>query len=330
VRLVDHLVAPDRYVTRAYAGPSDHPAMVEVLNAARQDTATPEMATVGELDITYAQLRSDPADDVALVERDGSAVAYLRASADDLGDGTRDLIVFTPTLPREIDAELFSAMADALETHMRPWANGAELARYRAYAPHPGPGRPPVDQARWLEDRSYEATEWAAALVRPHLDDVPDRRLPDGVEVRPVEPAQIRRILEVHHEAFRGEWDFSELEEADLVEQLAHPWRDTSLWKVAWAGDTIVGQVKPFVNDDENRVRGVRRGYTEYISTHHDWRGRGIAGALLALSLVELRLRGLTEAALSVDTDNPGGAFALYTGLGFEVRQYEAIYTKPV
>ena len=93
-------------------------------------------------------------------------------------------------------------------------------------------------------------------------------------------------------------------------------------------GDTVVGQVKAFINTEENAARGYRRGYTENISTHRDWRNRGIAGALLAMSLRELRERGLTEAALGVDTNNPGGAFELYTSLGFELRSYEAVYTR--
>jgi ribosomal protein S18 acetylase RimI-like enzyme len=38
----------------------------------------------------------------------------------------------------------------------------------------------------------------------------------------------------------------------------------------------------------------------------------------------------MTEAALGVDTNNPGGAFHLYTSLGFELRSYEAVYTRPV
>jgi ribosomal protein S18 acetylase RimI-like enzyme len=37
----------------------------------------------------------------------------------------------------------------------------------------------------------------------------------------------------------------------------------------------------------------------------------------------------MTEAALGVDTDNPGGAFQLYTKLGFELRNYEAVYARP-
>ena len=38
----------------------------------------------------------------------------------------------------------------------------------------------------------------------------------------------------------------------------------------------------------------------------------------------------MTEAALGVDTNNPGGAFQLYTSLGFELQNYEAVYTKPI
>ena len=46
---------------------------------------------------------------------------------------------------------------------------------------------------------------------------------------------------------------------------------------------------------------------------------RGIAGTLLAWSLEELQLHGMTEAALGVDTNNPGGAFQLSTSFGFEL-----------
>jgi ribosomal protein S18 acetylase RimI-like enzyme len=38
----------------------------------------------------------------------------------------------------------------------------------------------------------------------------------------------------------------------------------------------------------------------------------------------------MTEAALGVDTENPGGAFQLYTKLGFELVAYEAEYAKPM
>jgi ribosomal protein S18 acetylase RimI-like enzyme len=331
VHLADRLRLPGRYVGRPYRGAVDHPAMVEVLAAHRAANGDTELPTVEQLDLTYANLHDcNPDRDIALVEVDGQVVAYTRASFEDLGSGMRDCVVFAPILPEHVSWEMWTAIVDGNEAHMAAWADGVERAQYRAYAVHPGPGLPAVGEAAWLEDRGYTATEWGAVLVRPHLDDVPERALPDGVELREVRPEDLRSIFDAHWEAFRDEWDFREQADSDWVEFIEHPYRDTSLWKVAWAGDEVVGQVKTYVNRDENEVRGVRRGYTEYISTHRDWRNRGIAGTLLAWSLEELRNRGYTEAALGVDTNNPGGAFHLYTSLGFELTTYEAVYTKPV
>ena len=336
MHLADRMGLPERYAARAYRGAADHAAMVGVLRAHRERVGLDEMPTVEQLDLTYANLRDcDPASDIAVVEsvpagNRPEVVAYCRASWEDLESTGRDLVVFTPILPDHVDTALFAPMVVANEDHMRRWAVDDGPTRFRAYASHPGPDREATGEASWLESLGYTATEWGAMLVRPHLDGIPDRALPDGVEVRPVAAEQIPTILAAHFEAFRGEWDFREPTEEDYVEAIDAPYRDESLWKVAWFGDTVVGQVKPFINTEENAARGYQRGYSEYISTHRDWRTRGIAGALLAMSLRELRKRGMTEAALGVNTNNPGGAFQLYTSLGFELRSYEAVYTRPV
>lgn len=332
MHLADRMQLPEPYTARAYRGREDHPAMAEILGAYRELLGDPELPTAEQLDASYAHLRDcDPDNDIAIVQHGGQPVGYCRVSWEDLTAGTRDCVVFAPTLPDHLGEPLFKAIVDAQEAHMLPWAKAVDGdARWRAYAGHPGPGRPPEGEAAWLEDLGYTATEWGASLVRPHLDDIPERALPDGVEVRPVTEDQVRPVLEAHHEAFRGEWDFHEPTEEDYAEMFDDPDRDISLWQVAWAGDTVVGQVKPFINRAENEARGYLRGYTEYISTHHDWRNRGIAGALLARSLHVLRERGMTEAALGVDTNSPGGAFHLYTALGFELRNFEAVYTKPI
>ncbi len=332
--LADRFVLPEPYRARPYVGRADHPAMVRVLRAHREATGDDEMPTLAAFEVSYANLDGcDPATDIALVEDrsidDGDGVvAYVRALREDVDGGTRDLIVFTPTLPAHLDESLVGALIDGVEAHMRPWAQGP--TRFRGWAPREAPEVAPTGIASWYERRGYVATEWGAQLVRPHLDDIPRRPLPDGVEVRPVTPDQVRQILEADFEAFRGEWDFHEPTEADIALRLDDPWRDESLWKVAWAGDTVVGQVRSYINADENAARGYRRGYTENISTHRDWRHRGIAGALLVQSLEVIRERGMTEAALGVDTNNPGGAFHLYTSLGFEPRSMQAVYTKPL
>ena len=337
MKLVDRLDLPPGYFARPYRGRADHPAMAAVLGEYRAYSGLAEMPTVERMDAAYAHFdHCDPDRDIAIIEHDQTdgdgeqMVGYLRTTWEDVGAGTRDCLLFSPLRIAHLDRPLFVALVEGQERHMLPWAAEQPPARWRAFAAHPGPDQPATAEAAWLEELGYVPTEWSASLVRPHLDDIPERSLPDGVEVRPVTPDQLRTILAADFEAFRGEWDFHEPTEEDYADVLESPYLDESLWKVAWAGDVVVGQVKTFINPDENAARGYRRGYTEYIATHHDWRNRGVAGALLAMSLRELRDRGMTEAALGVDTNNPGGAFQLYTSLGFELRSYEAVYTKPV
>lgn len=305
--------------------------MASILTAYHEHHGDPAMSTAAQFDSNYEHLEHcDPELDVFVVETtSGEPVAYGRKMYDDTAEGPIGR-VFAPTVPEHLGPDLFHAITDAEEAHVLPDLADAAGARYLAEASHPGHGLAPTGEAAWLESRGYDARQWGATLVRPDLDDIPQRSLPDGVELRPATEDQLRTIVAAHHECFRGDWDFSEITEADYAWVIDDPYRDHTLWKVAWAGDQVVGQVKSYINHDENEARGYRRGYTEYISTHRDWRNRGIAGTLLAWSLQELKDRGMTEAALGVDTNNPGGAFQLYQSLGFRVVSTAAFYFRDV
>ena len=331
MHLADRLELPAPFVPRPYAGPSDHFAMAPLLTEFRRAKGNPELVTAEHLDQGYSNLTDcDPALDIVMIEVAGELVGYCRPTYVELAESL-DLVSFAPVLPDHLTRDLFDALLRGQQAHLQKWIRpNNPQPRFRAYAGHPGPGEAPTGEAAWLEAAGYVATEWGASLRRPHLDDVPDLPLPDGIDVRPVQPDQMRQIVEAHHECFRGEWDFHEIDEAAIAYIIDDPHRDETLWQVAWDGDAVVSQVKPFINEEENEARGYLRGYTEYISTHHDYRNRGLAGALLARALIALRDRGMTEAVLGVDTNNPGGAFQLYTKLGFELQSYEAVYTKSV
>ena len=322
---------PAPYVARPYRGREDHPAMASILSDYHRYAGTSELLTAEQFDVTYANLTNcDTATDVMVIESGGEPVGYARTSWEQRDDDSRDYVMFSPMRPAHIQRPLFEALVAAQESHLRPMAAGVATARFRAYAPHPGPGMEPTNESAWLESLGYEAVRFGASLVRPDLENIPDLPLPDGVEIRAVTPEMLRPIFEAHWENFRGDWDFKEFVEEDFQQFIDDPFRDETMWKIAWAGDTVVGQVKSFINPKENAEMGYLRGYAEFISTHAGWRNQGIAGGLLAASLKEIKARGMTEAALGVDTSNPGGAFQLYTKLGFQLRSHEAAYAKPL
>jgi GNAT superfamily N-acetyltransferase len=176
----------------------------------------------------------------------------------------------------------------------------------------------------------YEPITYSAEMVRPSVDDLPDHQLPDGLELKPVREEDVRAIWEADMEAGRDHWGYVEPTEADYQRFLAYPYRDLSLWKIAWDGEAVAGQVKSFIDTASNEEHGKRRGWTEEISTARRWRRRGVAKALIVESIRELGGRGMTEVALGVHTENPNGAFDLYAGLGYEVVATWTTYRKPV
>ena len=167
-------------------------------------------------------------------------------------------------------------------------------------------------------------------MVRPSVDNLPDHRLPEGVEIRPVSEDQVRTIWEADVEAFRDHWGYVEPTESAYAQMLAYPEHDPTLWKVAWDDEGVAGQVRSFIDEAQNSEIGCQRGWTENISTARRWRRRGVAKALIVESIRELANRGMTEAALGVHTENPNGAFDLYAGLGYEVVASWTTYRKPL
>ena len=176
----------------------------------------------------------------------------------------------------------------------------------------------------------FEPFTYSAEMVRHSVDNLPDHRLPDGLEIRTVNDDQLRTIWKAEAEAFRDHWGYVEPTEDSYASWLAFPYNDPTLWKVAWDDEDVAGQVRSFIDTAQNDEYSRQRGYTESISTTRGWRSRGVAKALIVESIRELAARGMTEVALGVHTENPNGAFDLYAGLGYEVVSRSTTYRKPL
>ena len=311
---------------RGFAGPSDFPLMLAVVNAAKLADGEERSETVEEVASNYATLtNSDPYRDMCVAEVNGEVVAYSRVWWDREPGGLHRYTGMCFVHPSWRRRGIGAAMLHWNQRRLREIASGhpAENKVLECFA---------VDQDTAAHDlygeNGYEPLTYGASMVRAHLDDIPDCPLPEGLEIRPVTEDQVRTIWEADGEAFRDHWGYVEPTEADWQRFLVLPHTDRSLWKVAWDGERVAGQVKSFINPNENEEYHRKRGYTEAISTTREYRRRGLAKALICESLRELKRRGMEEAGLGVHTENPNGAFQLYQGLGYEVVQMWTTYRK--
>ena len=183
---------------------------------------------------------------------------------------------------------------------------------------------------RLLEHEGYRVVRYMVRMVRPSLADPPSPELPSGLECRPATRATAMQILLALDEAFRDHWGYHGETDAEREASIDHPIAgQLEVWQIAWDGDEVAGGVLGFINDDENREFGRRRGYTEGIFTRRSWRGRGLATALIGRNLRLLAELGMTEAALTVDAENTTGALALYRRVGFEPRRTNLVFERP-
>ena len=179
-------------------------------------------------------------------------------------------------------------------------------------------------------DTGYTRIRYGFEMRRPLDEPIPDAALPAGIELRPVREEDHRRIWDADVEAFRDHWEPRDRDESDYAAAFAYPDLDTSLWRVAWDGDEVVGSVMNAIFRDENAKIGLDIGWLEHVSVRKAWRGRGIAKALITSSLRALRERGMAIGALGVDGENLTGALRLYEGLGFRRHETWISYRKPL
>jgi mycothiol synthase len=313
---------------RHYHGEVDLPAIVSVVTAAHREDGVDWFPTVRELANELANpLNEDPARDLVVGELDGRIVAFARASWALRGaeytyqtDGEVE-----PSIRRRgIGRALLRAQQDRLRTvaaghpaevekRFQSWVFGGQ-----------------VGAEALLRSDGYAPIRYFAEMARPLDEPIPSLPLPDGLEMRPVDPVDHRRIFDAEAEAFRDHWGSRDWTDADYGRTVGEPNLDTTLWRVAWDGDQVVGVIVTVVFPAENEALGLKRGWLDRVSVRRPWRRRGVASALIVSALEGLRERGLDTGVLGVDADNPTGAFQLYEGLGFLVVQSGQVLARPL
>jgi mycothiol synthase len=302
-----------------YRGPADDGAITAVMHAGRRADGVQSLPSAGEMALELGQPANEvPTRDLIVVELGDRVVAFARAHwslQDDRHAYITDCEVHPDVRRRGIGRALLHTQQARLHEIAATHPTGKENVLQTWIIERP------VGARALFDAEGYRPIRYFVDLHRSLDEPLPDASMPPGFEIRPVTEQDHHAIFDAEAEAFRDHWGHREWTPADFVQTFEYPGLDTSMWRVAWAGDEVAGVVETFVYGEENATLGVNRGSLERISVRRPWRRRGLARALIVSAMVGLRERGISEATLDVDADNPTGALQLYEGLGVPCRR---------
>jgi mycothiol synthase len=302
---------------RTYAGPPDIPIVTDILRAANLFDDTEMIPSAERIANEFAHPDGyDPTADYFIGELDGLPVAvgevrYVRRDDQHtyaLGGAVH------PDVRRRGIGRVLLAHLEARAAERAGTLAGGERVWLDTWMPDVN-----VAFTALIRGAGYEPTRHFFEMLKADLEATLEPALPAGLELRPVVLADLRQIFDAEAEAFQDHWGRRDWNDAIFAELLEDPDLDLALWRVAWDGDQVAGVVTTFIIADENATLGLRRGWLDHVSVRRPWRRRGLAAALILSACRALHERGMTEAALGVDSGNPTGALGLYERLGFVV-----------
>ncbi|MFC9354673.1 GNAT family N-acetyltransferase [Arthrobacter sp. NPDC057013] len=174
-------------------------------------------------------------------------------------------------------------------------------------------------QCALLEASGYEVVRYYNEMHRPLSAPLPEAPLGHGLELLPMEPKLSEAVRLAHNQVFADHWGSEPRDEEAwgfvVNDPLARP--DLSAVVLASSTGEVVGYQLASHDPDTAVTRGFTEGYTDLLGVRREFRGRGIAQALLADAMRRFAAAGMDKASLDVDSENPTGAMALYRKMGY-------------
>ena len=316
-------------IFRRFRGEEDFPQMAALIDACKVTDGVERSTTVEDMVITYRHLENcNTGTDMLFAEMNGKVIAYGRLWWDDLLDGIRLYHPLGFLHPDHRHMGIGTAMWEFGEHRINEIAasHPREIPKFFQVDPF----QTEKDLIALLESRGYKPARYETHMVRDLSEPFPEAPMPEGLDVRQVRTEDLRAIFIASNEAFRDHWGSRDESEEEYKAQMENPDFRPELWKVAWDGDEVASVIHNYIDADENAEYNRKRGYTEGICTRRPWRKKGVARSLLVQSMQMFKAMGMTETALSVDSENISGATRLYEGVGYTMVKQQIIYRKPV
>lgn len=133
------------------------------------------------------------------------------------------------------------------------------------------------------------------------------------------------------NQAFMDHWGSTPTSEEGW-EQLVHGSTarlDQSFFALDQNGK-IIGMLLSHRYESDDVVLGKRIGWIDKLATLSEHRKKSVGKSLITHALAAYKRDGLTHGALDVDTENPTGAYGLYTAVGFSTFRGKVTYERKV
>jgi ribosomal protein S18 acetylase RimI-like enzyme len=163
------------------------------------------------------------------------------------------------------------------------------------------------------------------------LNNLPGENVNQKYVIVPWDSARNEEARNVKNLAFQDHWG-STPNSSELWLQLVNgstSRRDLSFFAVNQQQE-IVGLLLTHRYESDDELLEKRIGWIDKLATLAEHRKQSIAKNLIAHALRSYAQSGFTHAALTVDTENPTGAYGLYASLGFELYRGTVTFERQV
>jgi len=185
---------------------------------------------------------------------------------------------------------------------------------------------------RLFEDLGFRLIR-SSSFMKMSLDKIPfnigENREVDMRKLDVTSEEDIILLNNLENECFKEHFNYrpSPIEETRHW-LLENPWLQWQAYFFAELEGKSVGYISIGIDEKYNREKETLSGWINDIGVLKPFRRRGIGTALMLKGLKELKNKGLENALLYVDDENPTKAIKLYEKIGFKIVKKTQIYQK--
>lgn len=188
-------------------------------------------------------------------------------------------------------------------------------------------------QRALFEAEGFAPARWWLEMEYVLDGTFPEAPLAEGLQIEPYAARWSEQARLAINEAFRDHWGSQptsreEWDDARQADDFRADWSAVAIATHPDGTKELVGAITIEGDEEEWESFGYRFGNVDEVAVKREWRGRGIASALLTRSMRAMHAAGMERATLDVDGDSPTGAHALYARLGFVETERSVTYAK--